>query len=99
MYLTILKLLSPYLQRMMAKKAADYLTQRRDRRLQQLKGEQIDPNMEVDPAVSPLDVVSSGNPLVIGLLGVMVGSVFGFVLAQLLSYRQKENPGRQAKGA
>lgn len=35
MYLTILKLLSPYLQRVAAKKAATYLQTRRERRLQQ----------------------------------------------------------------
>jgi hypothetical protein len=76
MLLTILKLLSPLLQRLLAKRLADYLNARRERRLAPLA--EAAPLRPDEPA--PL---SPGLALRFTLIGVLIGSSLGFVLAYL----------------
>lgn len=96
MYITILKLLWPHAQRLLAQRAADYLQQRRERRLQQpalaelvdfqpvqelpLQPEAPVELLECPPAPTGL---SRKNAVWYTLAGVLLGSAIGLILAQV----------------
>lgn len=93
MYITLLKLLWPQVQRLLAQRAADYLQQRRERRLNppQVALESIDSGagaesaaqadvLECPPAPTGL---SRRNAVWYTLSGVVLGSLIGLILAQI----------------
>ena len=93
MYITILKLLWPHVQRLLAQQAADYLQQRREHRLNppQAASEPIDSSV-AEESVTQADVLecppaptglSSRNAVWYTLSGVVLGSVIGLILAQI----------------
>ena len=92
MYITILKLLSPYLQRHAAKKAAQYLRARRERRLAEPLGEPLSDSASHSASIDESTDEStrnetgqafSANEIWFALSGILLGGVFGYVLAYL----------------
>ena len=80
MYLTILKLLSPYLQRYAAKKTAAYLQARRERRL----GKQPEAEtLAEDPVPAKSDRPATRTPLWFAAGGLLIGGAAGYALAYL----------------
>ncbi len=92
MYNTLLKLLWPHIQRFLAQRAADYLQQRRERRLKQQTGpapldsipvEELPDQPEVVERPGASAGLSRKNAVWYTLAGVLLGSAIGLILAQL----------------
>ncbi|MFN8453366.1 MAG: hypothetical protein U0401_01630 [Anaerolineae bacterium] len=92
MYLTLLKLLWPHAQRLLAQRAADYLQQRRGRRLNpQVAPEPIGSGV-VEQAAAQAGILeclpastglSRKDAVWYTMSGVVLGSAIGLILAQL----------------
>jgi len=83
MPITILKIIQPYLIRYLAKRTADYLEERRQRRLN--PPEEKPPVSAPEPRAypPPQALASSGEAFWYTMSGVLLGSAFGFILAYL----------------
>ncbi len=84
MYMTILKIIQPYLMRYLAKSAAGYLTQRREQRLKKGENETPTPLPKAIDCPPPQTRLSPANIFWYTISGVLLGSAFGFILAYLL---------------
>lgn len=80
MYLTILKLLSPYLQRYAAKKTAAYLQARRERRLGPPHKSE---SSEEDSASKKCHPAEPRSPIWFAAGGILIGGAVGYALAYL----------------
>lgn len=78
MFMTIFKIIRPYLIRYLAKSAADYLETRRVQRLKRGLEETVEPEAQVYPETLPARAVVWYT-----LSGMVLGSVFGYILAVL----------------
>ncbi|MFN8458607.1 MAG: hypothetical protein U0401_28800 [Anaerolineae bacterium] len=94
--MTILKLLWPHMQRLLAQRAADYLQQRRERRLtQQANPEPIASGLVEELPIQPetqVEIVeclpaptrlSRKNAVWFTMAGVLLGNAIGLILAQI----------------
>ncbi len=81
MYRTILKLLSPYIQKWIAARVVTYLNARREK--QALDAAAPDEASSNVPEVSPPSSTKQGNALLFALFGVVFGGLLGFILSQL----------------
>lgn len=87
MPLTFLKIIQPYLLRYLAKRVAEYLEDRRERRLADPADET--PSVSAEPseiAECPPSTAgfSSGDVIWFSLSGILVGSALGYGLAYLM---------------
>ena len=84
MYLTILKLFLPYLQRFAAKRTAEYLQARREQRLAQQRAGQAEGQPAPSTCVSTeINEPSSRQVWWLALSGFLLGGACGYALAQL----------------
>ncbi len=84
MYITILKLAWPFLEKRLAQQAADYLHARRERRL---KGD-LDPDSEPDPCEGLIEPPARSfwpRDILLTAIGLLVGSGIGFAISQLMT--------------
>jgi hypothetical protein len=78
MFMTIFKLIRPYLIRYLAKSAASYLETRRVQRLKRGQEETVEAEMQVYPETLP-----AREAVWYTLSGMLLGSAFGLILAVL----------------
>lgn len=87
MRLTILKIFWPYLEKRLARRAAEYLQTRRERRLGIQRAEEASDQM-VETAVEE----SGGawpQAILLTTIGLLVGSGLGFVLAHFINQKRE----------
>ena len=84
MYITILKLAWPFLEKRLAQQAADYLQTRRDRHLQA----DLAPDSETDPCkgmILPPPRTFWPKELLFTAIGLIVGSGIGFAVSHFMT--------------
>jgi hypothetical protein len=84
MYVTILKLFLPYLQRFAAKRTAEYLQARREQRIAKQQTDQVK-DLPTSPVCLPAETneTSSRQAWWLAVSGLLLGGVCGYALAYL----------------